>query len=110
MSARRPLQHVQPWLGLAAAALGWGVSHQVASNAIFDDCNRAGVGFVLLVCSFGLAAAVAGGLFSWGLWRDREQTSGHGFVGLIGALLSALAGFAIILQEISALIIPPCAA
>jgi hypothetical protein len=49
-------------------------------------------------------------LFSWGLWRDREQTSGHGFVGLIGALLSALAGFAIILQAISALIIPPCAA
>ena len=35
MSARRPLEHLQPWLGLAAAALGWGVAHQVGSASIF---------------------------------------------------------------------------
>lgn len=110
MSARRPLEHLQPWLGLAAAALGWGAAQQVASSAIFDDCNRAEPGFVLLVCGLGLAIAIAGGFFSFDIWRRQDETPGRRFLGLTGTLLAALAGFAIVLQAISALIIPSCAA
>jgi hypothetical protein len=110
MSARRPLEHLQPWLGLAAAALGWGAAQQVASSAIFDNCNRSEPLFVLIVCGLGLAVAVAGGLFSFDIWRRPEETAGRRFLGLTGALLAALASFAIILQAISVLIIPSCAA
>jgi hypothetical protein len=109
MSARRPLEHLQPWLGLAAAALGWGVAHQVGSASIFDNCNRAQPGFVLIVCGLGLAVATAGALFSLDIWRRQDETPGRRFLGLIGTLLAALTCFAIILQAISSLVIPPCA-
>jgi hypothetical protein len=110
MSARRALEHLQPWLGLAAAAVGWGASQQVASSAIFDNCNRAEPGFVLLVCGLGLVIAVGGAFFSFDIWRQQDETSGRRFLGLTGTLLAALTSFAIVLQAISALIIPPCAA
>lgn len=110
MSARRPLEHLQPWLGIAAAALGWAASHQVGSAAIFDNCNRAEPVFMLIVCGLGLAVAIGGGLFSFDIWRHREETPGRRFIGLTGTLLAALASFAIILQAVSVLIIPPCAA
>jgi hypothetical protein len=109
MSARRALEHLQPWLGLAAAALGWGAAHQVGSASIFDDCNRAEPIFMLIVCGLGLAVTIGGALFSFDIWRHRDETPGRRFIGLIGALLAALTGFAIILQAISVLIIPPCA-
>ena len=110
MSGRDPLDQAQPWLGIAAAALGWGASPQVASSAIFDDCRVATPAFVLIVGAIGLVVAVGGGLFSWDIWRRADETPGRHFLGLTGALLAGLASFAIILQSISALIIPPCAA
>jgi hypothetical protein len=110
MSARRLLEHLQPWLGIAAAALGWGATHQVGSASIFDDCRVATPGFVLLVGAVGLVVTIAGGLFSWDIWRHTEESQGRRFVGLTGALVAALAGFAVLLQSLSALIIPPCAA
>ena len=106
---RRPLEHLLPWLGMAAAALGWGVSHQVASESVFDDCRTAGSGFVLLVCLAGLAVAALGGYFSFDVWR-RDESEGRRFIGLVGALLAALAAFAILLQGAAGLILPPCAA
>ena len=57
-----------------------------------------------------LAVAVAGGLFSLGIWRRPEEAPGRRFLGGTGALLALLASFAIVLQAISVLIIPPCAA
>jgi hypothetical protein len=36
-----------PWLGLFLAALGWAFSHQVGSDAVFDDCRRGSAGFIL---------------------------------------------------------------
>ena len=110
MSGGRLLRHLQPWLGLAGAAFGWGAAHQVGSAAIFDDCRVAQPGFVLLVGVLGLAVTVAGGLFSLDIWRRADESPGRRFLGLLGALLAALAGFAVILQSVSALIIPPCTA
>jgi hypothetical protein len=104
----RKLQHALPWLGIAAAAIGWGAAHQLGSDTIFDDC-RVGGGFVLLVCLAGLAITALGGFFSWGVWRS-EESEGRRFLGLLGALLAALAGFAILLQGASGLILAPCAA
>jgi hypothetical protein len=107
--ARSAIEHAAPWLGIVAATLGWGVAHQVSSNSVFDDCAGRGPGFVLLVGLLCLAVDLAGGFFSLDVWR-REDGEGRRFVGLVGAMLAALAAFAIVLQAVSALILPACAA
>ena len=98
-----------PWLGLLLAAIAWAGSQQVASDALFDDCRRGTPGFVLLVCLIGLLVDVAGALFSFAVLGMAGGSKGRRFLGLLGLLLAALCGFAIILQAINAFIIPPCA-
>ena len=110
MEPRSTIEHVAPWLGLLAAGVGWGLSHQVGSNFVFDDCRVAGNGFVLIVCVVGLLIVAAGGWFSFDVWRHRDEKEGRRFIGVIGALLAALAGFAVLLQAISAIILPRCVA
>jgi hypothetical protein len=109
MKERRTLEHLAPWLGILAAASGWALTHQVGSDSVFDDC-RIGTGwFVILVCLAGLLLVAAGGYFSFDIWRQgAKETDGRRFVGAVGALLAVLAAFAIILQAISALILPRC--
>jgi hypothetical protein len=110
MSPRRSsIEHLAPWLGIVAAALGWGLAHQVTSDSVFDDCTSRGPGFVLLVGFLCLAVDLAGGFFSLDVWR-RDESEGRRFIGLVGTMLAGLAAFAIVLQAVSALILPPCAA
>jgi hypothetical protein len=97
-----------PWLGVFLAALGWAAAHQVASDAIFDDCRRGTPGFILLVCLIGLAISVTGGLFGFATWRGAGASKGRSFLGLLGMLLAGLTGFAIVLQAINGLIVPIC--
>ena len=111
MKDRRTLEHLAPWLGLVAAGLGWGLSHQVGSNAVFDDCREAGNLFVLVTCLVGLLVVAGGGYFSFDVWRHRgEESEGRRFIGLIGTLLALLAAFAVVLQALSAFILPRCLA
>lgn len=106
---RSRIEHLAPWLGLAGAAAGWFVSQQVGSNAVFDDCRTGAGWFVVAVCLAGLLLALAGGFYSWDVWRRGEkETEGRRFLGLLGALLALLAAFAIVLQAISSLILPRC--
>jgi TRAP-type C4-dicarboxylate transport system permease small subunit len=106
---RRTIEHLAPWLGLLGAAVSWGASQQIGSDAVFDDCSARGVGFVVIVGLAGLAVAIAGGWFSWGVWRDEGESNGRRFIGILGVLLAILAAFAMILQSLAALIIPSCA-
>jgi hypothetical protein len=109
MSARPASSHLKPWLGLIFGALGWAGSHQVSSTTLFDDCSVGSPALILFIGAIGLVLAVIGGLASWTVGRDGEETAGRRFVGLIGALLAALTSFAIVLHSLSILIIPPCA-
>jgi hypothetical protein len=107
----RRLGLLLPWLGAIAGLIGWGVSHQIASNGIFDDCSVAGGGFVLLVCAPALLFTIGGGVASLSVWTGGAGEGEAGrFIGLLSALVAALAAFAIILQSLSPLILPPCAA
>jgi TRAP-type C4-dicarboxylate transport system permease small subunit len=108
---RTAVEHVAPWLGMLGAAAGWAISQQVGSDMAFDDCRVGDGGFVLIVGLIGLLVAAAGGYFSWDVWRRKsEETEGRRFIGLIGLLLALLTGFGIVLQSISGLILPSCAA
>jgi hypothetical protein len=101
------LARPQPFIGLLLAAAGWGLSHQVGSNSVFDDCAVRSGGFVVLVCIIGLILTAAGGVYCFYSWRVPER-SGRSFLGLLGALLSLVAGFAIVLQLAAGLILPAC--
>lgn len=111
MSGKRStIEHLAPWLGLAGAAAGWIVSQQIGSTAVFDDCRTGEGWFVIAVSLGGLALTAAGGFYSLDVWRQgEEETEGRRFLGLLGALLAALAAFAITLQAVAALILPRCA-
>lgn len=103
------LARPQPFVGIVLAAAGWGFSHQVGSNSVFDDCTSRGGGFVALICVLGLTMTLAGGWYCLHSWRVPERT-GRSFLGLVGALLSLLASFAVVLQLVAGLILPACAA
>jgi hypothetical protein len=97
----------QPFIGILFAAAGWALSHQVGSDAVFEECTRGGT-FVVVVSLIGLLISAAGGFYSLLAWRGTDR--GRSFVGALGALLALIAGFAIVLQIAAGLILPACAA
>jgi hypothetical protein len=99
----------QPLIGVLLVIAGWSLSHQLGSNSVFDDCASRGGGWVLLVSFLGLIVTAAGGVYSLQSWT-LFKGSGRGFLGLVGALLALVAGFAVVLQIAAGLILPPCAA
>jgi hypothetical protein len=106
---RSVLDHAQPWLGWVGGALGWALSHQIGSNAVFDDCRVGTPAFVVGICLAGLLLALLGGLASLAIWRrGRGEGAARRFVGAVGALFALLCGFAILLQAIASLIVPLC--
>jgi hypothetical protein len=109
MAGQRRIEHLAPWLGILGAAAGWFVSHQLGSNAAFDDCRTGDAGFVLLVGLLGLALAGGGGYFSWDVWRG-DESDARRFIGLVGLLLALAAVFAILLQSVAGLVLPDCLA
>lgn len=110
MTGRRKALDLLPWAGIAGAVIGWGISHQVGSNAIFDDC-RDGGGLVLLVSAAGMIVTLLGAAGSLTVvWSGDGNGGARRFVAWLGLLLAALAAFAILLQAAAGLILPDCAA
>jgi hypothetical protein len=107
----RRLGFLLPWLGAITGLAGWGLSHQIASNSVLDDCSIGGGGFVLLVCAPALLLAIGGGVASFSVWAGGTgEGEARRFIGLLSALIAALAAFTIILQSLSPLVLPACAA
>ena len=103
------LARPQPLIGILLAAAGWTLSHQWGSNAVFDDCTTSGGGTVIVASLVGLLVTAAGGFYCLWAWRGGKG-DGRSFLGIMGALLALLAGFAILLQIAAGLILPACAA
>ena len=102
------LERPQPLIAILLVSAGWALSHQWGSNSVFDDCAAAGGVTVVLVSLLGLVIVAAGGLYGYHAWRT-STGSGRRFLGLLGALLALIAGFAVVLQIGAGLILPPCA-
>jgi hypothetical protein len=99
----------QPLIGILLTVVGWTLSHQWGSNAVFDDCTTRGGGTVIAVSLLGLLITGAGGLYCFMAWRGGAG-DGRSFLGILGALLALLTAFAIVLQIAAGLILPACAA
>jgi hypothetical protein len=94
---------------LIGGALGWGLSHQIGSNTVFDGCNPAALWVVLVVGILGLALTGAGAFLSWRVSRRGEaESETRRFVAMLTTLLAGLLAIAIVLQTLSALVIASC--
>ena len=99
---RRP----QPIVGIILVVVGWFAAHQAGSDGIYDQCARGG-GYVIVVSLVGLLVTAAGALYCF--LASRGGGSGRRFLGLFGALLGVLAGFATVLQIVAGFLVPACA-
>ena len=106
------------WLALSAGALGWS-AHLLVSYALLPLACATGLAWMLHGVTLAtLLLAVAGGVVSYRAWkrdRDREGPSPSGrsagyqqYMGLCGALLNALFGFAILLEGLPVAFLSPC--
>ncbi|HYD23427.1 MAG TPA: hypothetical protein VEB68_01415 [Croceibacterium sp.] len=101
------LYQAQPLIGVVLGGGGWALSHQWGSNSVFDDCASTGGVVVVLTSLLGLAIAAFGALCCYDAFRSEH--SGRRFLGIIGLLLTLIAGFAIVLQIAAGIILAPCA-
>ena len=97
----------QPFLGLLSVTIGWAGSHQAGSEAVFDGCGVRGGGYVALVSIVGLALVAAGAWLGMDA-RSQSGDNGRGTFGIVVALLALIAGFAIVLQMVAGIVLPPC--
>ena len=98
----------QPWAGMVAGVLAAAFAHQFGSDATFDNCQRFAPLPLLLVAALCLVAALAGAVVSLGVLRRAPAQSSDKVVAVISVGFALLAGLAIILPMIGALILPPC--
>ncbi|HYG28774.1 MAG TPA: hypothetical protein VD887_01015 [Allosphingosinicella sp.] len=106
---RKAAELLLPWSALIGGALGWGLSHQIGSNTIFDGCDPTALWLVLVVGILGLALTGVGALLSWRVRRRGEaESETRRFLALLTTLLAALLAIAIVLQTLSALVIASC--
>jgi FtsH-binding integral membrane protein len=98
-----------PWAGLMLAGIGWALEHQTGSNLSFSDCDANGPLATGLLGLAALILAVAGGLLSWRVWREkRSLEQGRSVVAMLSILVAILLIVAILLQTAAAFILPDC--
>jgi hypothetical protein len=97
-----------PWAGMAGAGLAWALSHQIGSDAVFDDCTLGGPLHMGLLGLVALALAAASALGSWRIWKRDHESEVRRFLGLLGVLFALLLGLAILLQTVASFIVPEC--
>jgi hypothetical protein len=98
------------WAALAAGALAWFGTQQLGANVSFADCGAGSGLFDLIMGVLALALIAGGALLSLRIWRGRkdEQAPAAPFIAFIGIATGGLLAIAIVLQMLSALIIPSC--
>ena len=106
------------WLAVSAGALAW-TAHLLVSYALLPLACATGLAWILHAVTLAtLLATAAGGWAAYQAWvryRDRAGPSPGGreagyqqYLGLSGALLNALFGFAILLEGLPVAIVSPC--
>lgn len=109
MGLKRPhmLMELWPWAGLAGAATGWALDHQIGSDGIEYYCPRGAV-LTTLVGALCLLLTAASGFVSYRLASSAAETATRRFIALLGLLLALLLALAIALSTIAGWILPEC--
>lgn len=102
------LDLMMPWTGLVTAFVALAVAHQFGSDGMFDNCLAVSPVPLIAVSLVAIAAAAAGGLVSWRVFRNESEAPARKVIAIVSAGSAALFSVAMILPVIAALVIPPC--
>jgi hypothetical protein len=97
-----------PWSGLALGTLGVGLTHQIGSDATFQDCQFSSPLVVILAAILGLVLVAAGALGSWRVCGADGETPARRMIAVVGIMACGVYALAIILPLIASLVIPRC--
>ena len=108
MNGERARDRFMPWAGLALGTLGAGLTHQIGSDATFQDCRFSSPLIVILAVILGLVMVALGALGSWRVYIADGETPSRRLVAIVSLMACAFFALAIILPFIAAMVIPRC--
>jgi len=108
VKTERVRDRFMPWAGLALGTVGYFLSHQIGSDAAFQDCRVGSPWIVLLGTLLALGVIGLGSLGSWRVYASSSETPARRLVAVIGLLACLLYTIGVLLPLIAALIIPRC--
>jgi hypothetical protein len=97
-----------PWAGLALGTTGYFITHQLGSDATFQDCRVGSPWIVIVATLLGLAITAGGAFGSWTIFAASSEAPARRLIAAVSLLACALYTIGIILPTVAALIIPPC--
>ena len=96
------------WIGVLAGPLAW-TAHLLVAYFLVGVVCTTGLGLVIhLATLVTVVAALAGGVFAYGMFRRGDLTPGSHFAALGGVLLSAMFVFAIVMESLPTFGVGPC--
>jgi hypothetical protein len=104
----RARDRFMPWAGLALGTLGVGLTHQIGSDATFQDCRFSSPMIVILAAILGLVLVGLGALGSWRVYGAGAETPARRMIAIVSLMACAIYAIAIILPFIASLVIPRC--
>jgi len=105
--SRQLVEGFAPWAGLVVGLIALAIVHQYGSEGVFNDCQAASPGPLLVVAFLGLLACAASAFASWRGMRGSDSDSRR-VIAVISIGSALLFVFAILLAMIAALVLPPC--
>lgn len=109
MTAPSRADSVLAWAGLVAGPLAWAVNVQLGQVLPYPECG-AGIRFGIPLSALAMLLSLGGAALSWRVSGLRRHGAGMlGFLGSLGALMGPLVAFALLLQLLAGLLVPPCA-
>jgi uncharacterized membrane protein YidH (DUF202 family) len=108
MKTERIRDGFMPWAGLALGTTGFFLTHQIGSDATFQDCRVASPLIVVIGTLVGLLVIGLGALGSWRVYAAEGETPARTLIAVVGMLACALYVIGVLLPFIAALVIPGC--
>jgi len=97
-----------PWAGLALGTAGYFLTHQMGSDATFQDCSVGSPLIVIIAMIAGLLVIGLGALGSWRVYGGEDEGPSRRFVAAVGLLACGLFAIGVILPFIASMVIPRC--
>jgi len=108
MRTERIRDRFMPWAGLALGTTGYFISHQLGSDATFQDCRVGSPLIVIIGTIVGLAIVAVGALGSWRVYGADAETPARRMIAIVSLMACGLFALAIVLPFIASLVIPRC--
>ena len=108
MNGERIRDRFMPWAGLSLGTLGVGLTHQIGSASVFQDCHFSSPLIVILAAILGLILVAAGALGSWRVYSADGEGPARRMIAVVSIMACGIYAVAIVLPLIASFVIPRC--